>query len=51
MESLAPPDNHHFSAAVGWLELGNWREANEELESIAPAFRLHNILLSTLYCK
>jgi len=26
----------HFQAAVGWLELGNWLEANEELENITP---------------
>jgi predicted Zn-dependent protease len=41
MKSLAPPDSHHFSAAIGWLGLGNWREANEELEAITPAFRAH----------
>jgi tetratricopeptide (TPR) repeat protein len=38
---LVPPDNFHLSAAIGWLELGNWQEANEELEKIAPALRGH----------
>jgi hypothetical protein len=30
--SLRPPDKHHLSAAQGRLGLGNWQEANEELE-------------------
>jgi len=30
------PDELHFQAAVGWLELGNWLEANKEPESITP---------------
>ncbi len=34
---LQPPDSHHLSAAIGWLGLGNWQEAKEELEKIAPA--------------
>ena len=41
MKSLDSPNNHHLSAAIGWLELGNWQEANEELEKIAPALRAH----------
>lgn len=41
MKRLTPPDSHHLSAAVGWLELGNWQEANEELERIAPIMRAH----------
>jgi tetratricopeptide (TPR) repeat protein len=40
-ESLDPPDNHHPSAAVDWLGLGNRREANEELEKITAALRSH----------
>lgn len=28
---MEPPDSHHFSAAVGWLELGNHAEARVEL--------------------
>ena len=41
MEPLEPPDNFHLSAAVGWLGLGNWHEANEELEKITLALRAH----------
>ena len=33
---LAPPDRHHLSAAIGWLELGNHSEAGEEISRIAP---------------
>jgi tetratricopeptide (TPR) repeat protein len=41
VQPLDPPDSHHLSAAEGWLGLGDWREANEELEKIAPALRAH----------
>ena len=37
MQKLEPPDIHHFSAAVGWLELGNPAEAAVELSQISPA--------------
>jgi tetratricopeptide (TPR) repeat protein len=36
-----PPDSHHYRAAMGWLELGNHLEANEELEQISPLNRAH----------
>ena len=38
---LEPPDSIHLKAAEGWLGLGNHIEANEELENIAPHFRVH----------
>jgi tetratricopeptide (TPR) repeat protein len=38
---LDPPDNHHLNAAIGWIGLGNYADANEELEKIAPVFRAH----------
>src|ERR1700722_563014 len=41
MKPLEPPDSHHLSAALGWLELGNHLEAYEELEKIAPKLRAH----------
>ena len=41
MKPLEPPDSHHLSAAVGWLELGNIVEAGAELEKIAPQFQSH----------
>lgn len=32
--TLQPPDSFHLSAAVGWLELGDYDSANEELARI-----------------
>ena len=37
MSKLQPPDTHHLSAAEGWLELGNDREALIELNLISQA--------------
>ena len=41
MKPLSAPDTHHLNAAIGWLGLGNYIEANEELDRIAPAVRAH----------
>ncbi len=41
MQKLEPPDSHYLSAAIGWLELGNQREADAELGQINPAFARH----------
>ena len=41
LKSLQPPDNHCLHAAIGWLELGNHTEANEELEKISHGLRAH----------
>jgi len=49
MKLLEPPDSHHLSAAIGWLGLDNWQEANEELEKIAPALRSHPAVLAVKY--
>jgi tetratricopeptide (TPR) repeat protein len=38
---LQHPDNLHLQAAVGWLELGDHLEANEELEKITASLRAH----------
>lgn len=46
---MTSPDSHHLRAAIGWLELGNWREANEELEKITPALRAHPNVLEARY--
>ena len=35
MTAFEPPDSHHLSAAEGWLELGNPREAQAELDCIS----------------
>jgi Flp pilus assembly protein TadD len=36
MQPLEPPDSHHVSSAIGWLELGNTREALAEIAQISP---------------
>jgi tetratricopeptide (TPR) repeat protein len=41
MNKLDAPDSHHLKAAIGWLELGNHLEANEEFENITPQMRVH----------
>ena len=40
-EQLSLTDNRFLQAAVGWLELGNWQESNEELERITARMRAH----------
>jgi predicted Zn-dependent protease len=47
-------DELSLQAALGWLELGDWREANTELENIQPALRGHPDVLQVrlkIYCK
>jgi Flp pilus assembly protein TadD len=41
MSDVPPPDHHHLSAAVGWLELGNPSEAGEEIARISPKLLEH----------
>ena len=38
---ISPPDSLYLSAAEGWLELGDAREAGLELENIKTKLRLH----------
>jgi Flp pilus assembly protein TadD len=38
---LEPPDSHRVNAALGWLDLGNPREAAAELAQLAPAVQAH----------
>jgi tetratricopeptide (TPR) repeat protein len=45
MKSLPWQDLHHLQAAEGWLGLGNWREANAELEEITPELVIHPSVL------
>jgi predicted Zn-dependent protease len=33
---MSPSDHHRFQAAQGWLELGDWQSADEELEAMTP---------------
>jgi hypothetical protein len=46
LRNFARPDELHFQAANGWLELRNWLETNEELENITPALRAHPDVLA-----
>ncbi|MDB6028318.1 MAG: hypothetical protein JWM68_4541 [Verrucomicrobiales bacterium] len=41
MLQLVPPDTHHLSSAIGWLELGNPAEAKLELQRISQPVREH----------
>ncbi len=41
MARLDRSDRLHLDAARGWLGLGNWREANDELDQITPVLRAH----------
>jgi tetratricopeptide (TPR) repeat protein len=45
LKGLSHSDGLHLRAAEGWLELGNWLEANEELERITPTMRVHPAVL------
>jgi len=51
---LNPPDSLHLAAGQGWLELGNYLEANEELDKINARLRAHPDVLelrSRIYAK
>ena len=39
-------DQRHLDAAEGWLGLGDWLAANEELDRISPHIRVHPEVLS-----
>ncbi len=41
MNSLQPPDSFHLAAAEGWIGLGNWSEAESELDQIEAGLRRH----------
>ena len=42
---LKPPDTHHLSAAIGWLELGAPEDALEELDRISSPMQKHPDIL------
>ncbi len=46
MDQLEPPDTFYVSAAIGWLELGNAKEARAELEQVSAPSRQHPGVLS-----
>ena len=49
MKELAAPDTHYLTAAQGWLELGDWASANQELDKISPECCIHATVLQTRY--
>lgn len=49
MSNLEPPDTHHLSAAVGWLELGNPSEAGEEIARLSPPALNHPDVLEVRF--
>ena len=49
VEQFSPADRRHLEAAQGWLGLGNWHEANEELEEIRANMRDHPEVLKVRY--
>jgi tetratricopeptide (TPR) repeat protein len=49
MQTLGPPDTHHLSAALGWVELGNWAEAKAELAKVAPGLKKHPSVLEVTW--
>jgi predicted Zn-dependent protease len=47
-------DQRRLEAARGWLALGDWQSANDELEEIAPLMRAHAdvlLLRAEIYLK
>jgi predicted Zn-dependent protease len=42
-------DKRHLDAAEGWLGLGDWQSANDELEEIAPEMRAHPDVIKISY--
>ena len=48
MTALEPPDSLHLQAAEGWLGLGDYAAANDELEQIAAANRHCALPVETL---
>jgi hypothetical protein len=46
MRQLEGQDKMRLVAAEGWLQLGNYLEANEELENIIPQIRGHPDVLA-----
>ena len=47
MEQLNLEDRRSLEAAQGWVDLGNWKEAEQELKQISPAMHQHPEVLGT----
>src|SRR5438045_9585084 len=46
MPEFSLHDKRYLEAAQGWLGLGRWDEANEELENITPQYKAHPEVLA-----
>ena len=46
VKPLEPPGSHHLGAAQGWLGLGDWQSALDELEFIDPVMQSHPDVLA-----
>ncbi len=49
MSALEPPDSHHLNAAIGWMELGNAKEARAELDQVSAKNQSHPDLLEVCW--
>ena len=49
MKNLPHPDKRHLEAAEGWLGLGCFKEADEELTHLAAEYRAHPYVLEMCY--
>jgi tetratricopeptide (TPR) repeat protein len=49
MPEFTLDDRRYLEAAEGWLGLGDWAEANKELENINPQFRGHPEILGARF--
>jgi len=49
MSEFTISDRHHLDAAPGWLGLGSWEEANDELDNITPQLRGHPEVLGVRF--
>jgi tetratricopeptide (TPR) repeat protein len=49
MKNLPLQDQRYLDAAEGWLGLGDYLAANEELEQITPQLRAHPFVLEVRY--
>ena len=48
-DDLEPGDSHRVRAALGWLELGNAKEARAELSDLSEAAKIHPDVLEILW--
>jgi predicted Zn-dependent protease len=49
MKNMEPPDSHYLDAAHGWLGLGDWSSANQELDRIRPEVCAHPSVLQARF--